>query len=88
MRSPAQSVPQIGGGAVLIACRENVVDQPLEQLDVAPDERAGPLADGDRPFGVFPQGQARNPQHGRFFLQPAGVGDDQRACDERLRNSR
>ena len=42
----------------------------------------GPLLDGDRPLGVFPDRQARNAERSAFFLQAPGIGKHQLRTSE------
>ena len=44
---------------------------------VEADQVIRALLDGDRPFGVVPQGQAGHAQHGCLFLDAPGIGQDQ-----------
>src|SRR5690349_24715570 len=41
------------------------------------NEQIGALGDGNGALGVFPQGKARNPQSGGFFLDATGIGEDE-----------
>lgn len=74
------SIPQFGDAPTLAAAGQDLGHAVADGLQVGADHRIGALLDGDRPFGVLAQRQARHAERGGLFLQAAGIGQHQRGA--------
>src|SRR5262249_13347525 len=73
------SVPQGRDLAGLSAITQDSGHLGTEPFHVLTDQHIGTQREGDRPFSVFPNGDARNLQECGLFLNAAGISYDQSA---------
>ena len=76
------TVPQFDFGRWFFRRGKNAFNS-LEQIFYLA-ELVGSPGDGDRPFGVGPQRQARYSEVGGFLLNAAGIGNRQTAVENQI----
>src|SRR5947207_2539420 len=78
------AVPEIRNAGSGRGISQKLPGDTYDAFRIEADEHIGPLLDGDRPLGVVPQGETRNPEDGRFLLNPPRVGKDQPGIAQQL----
>ena len=68
------AVPERGNRRAVVGSVDNPGERGKETFGFGSDQGIRSLFASDRPFGMLAQGQARNVEHGRLFLNSAGIG--------------